>query len=280
MKGRLKKADRESVRQNELLSSTEIKNISYRVLTEVAAFCENNGIRYFLVCGTALGAVRHKGFIPWDDDIDIGMPRPDYEKFVCLYHSEETALRDVCFDAEYPYPFAKVCDKKTCLIEQIAHPVDLGVYIDIFPIDGVPEDEKACRRHLKWLEWDHRFLTWKRISHKKRVGFAHKVVQVIAKIVLFPVPVSYLVKRIENRVKKYPYDTSRYVGHLVTKAIWGTDIKPKEIFEHPIKQRFEASEFWVPGEIERYLTLEYGDYMKLPPKEKQVAKHDFVSFYR
>ena len=123
-------------------------------------------------------------------------------------------------------------------------------------------------------------MTWKRISPRKKVGIGHKLIQLVAKTVLLPVPVSYLVKRIEKRVQKYPYATSKYVGHLVTKAIWGTDIKPKEIFEYPVKQKFEDSEFWVPGEVDRYLTLEYGDYMKLPPKEKQIAKHDFVSFYR
>lgn len=280
MKGLLKKADCKNIQHKKLLSGAEIKKISYGVLKEVATFCDNNEICYFLVCGTALGAVRHEGFIPWDDDIDIGMPRADYEKFLNLYQSEKTVLREARSDAKYPYPFAKVCDKETCLMEQIAHPSDLGVYIDIFPLDGMPDNEEACRHHLKMLEWDHRLLTWKRISPRKKVGIGHKLIQLVAKTVLLPVPVSYLVKRIEKRVQKYPYATSQYVGHLVTKAIWGTDIKPKEIFEHPVKQKFEDSEFWVPGEVDRYLTLEYGDYMKLPPKEKQIAKHDFVSFYR
>ena len=262
------------------LKNDEIKQVCLQILSDVAEFCEKNGIQYFLVCGTALGAIRHNGFIPWDDDVDIGMPRPDYDRFVDLYKSEKYIVCDTRYDRKYPYGFAKVCDNRTILIENVENPFNLGVYIDIFPIDGLPDNEELQKKHMKIINWDLRLLSWKCISHDKKVGWLHKVIQLLAKAVLFVVPVHVLVRKLEYDVKKYSYRDANYVGHLVTKAMWGSDIKPKELFSFPIKHKFEECEFFVPGQVEAYLTQEYGDYMKLPPKEKQIAKHDYVAYWK
>lgn len=258
------------------LSFDEIKNIEYSILTEVAQFCETNGIRYYLVCGTLLGAVRHKGFIPWDDDIDIGMPRPDYERFIKEFNSSEYVLHDNSIDGRYPYAFAKVSDPKTELTEEIEFPFPMGVYIDIFPIDGVPENEKEQKKFFRRIEWDMRLLSWKRISGKKKVGAVHKILQIIAKLLLKPVSMEKIVRRLDRDVKKYPYESASFVGHFVTKSNWGSDIKPKEIFGVPVKHVFEGGYFAVPSDYKKYLSLEYGDYMKLPPADKQVSNHDFT----
>ena len=260
------------------ISSSELKSIELSILSEVASFCDNRHIQYILVCGTALGAVRHNGFIPWDDDIDIGMPRPDYERFLCEYSSENFFLKTAKADKYYPYAFAKVCDPKTILIENIDHPCDLGVYIDIFPLDGLPDSEAEQKDHLNRINWDLRVLSSKRISKSKKVGFLHKLIQIAAKMLLVFVPVSVLVGKLEKDVLRYSYETSNFVGHLTTVATWGTDVKPKCIFEHPVKHTFESEEFWIPGNYDEYLSLEYGDYMRIPPIEKQVAKHDFVVY--
>ena len=129
------------------VSDSELKTIELEILREVAAFCDMHDVRYYLVCGTALGAVRHDGFIPWDDDIDLGLPRPDYERFLSLFRSEKYTVLDSRFDDRYPYAFAKVSDNATCLVENIAQPFPMGVYIDLFPIDGLPANEaerNAC----------------------------------------------------------------------------------------------------------------------------------------
>ena len=113
-----------------------------------------------------------------------------------------------------------------------------------------------------------------------KVGFAHRAARTIAKILLKSTPVNQLVARYDRHVKQYPYDTTSHVGHFVTAATWGSDIKPKSLFENAVKHPFEQGEFWVPGDYDQYLTIEYGDYMKLPPKEKQVSNHNFtVSWY-
>ncbi len=262
------------------IRNSELKQIAFAILSDVASFCDRRHIQYYLVCGTALGAVRHGGFIPWDDDVDIGMPRPDYERFLAEYPSERYRLAHAGVDPDYPYAFAKVCDPETILIENIAHPCKLGVYIDIFPIDGLPDTETEQKKHLKRIDWDLRILAWKRISRSKKVGFLHKLVQIAAKALLSFVPVSVLVARVDRDVRRYPYESCKNVGHLTTCAIWGSDVKPRRVFEPPVKHRFESGEFWLPGNYDEYLRLEYGDYMKLPPEEKRVAKHDFAAYWK
>ena len=262
------------------LISSDLKKIEYEMLTEITDFCDQNSIRYFLACGTALGAVRHNGFIPWDDDVDIALPRPDYERFVDSYRSDRYEVIDSRFDKAYPYAFAKVSDKSTMLIENLAKPFPMGVYIDVFPIDGMPDDENERKRHLNRIDWDMRLLSWKRISKSRKVGAVHKLYQVIAKVMLAPFSISYFVKKLDKDVQHYSYEKSDHAGHLVTKAIWGKDAKPKELFEKAVKHKFETGEFYIPEDFDKYLTLEYGDYMKLPPKEKQFTRHDFVAYWK
>lgn len=261
------------------ITNEELKRISLDILLDVKDYCERHCLQYYLVCGTALGAIRHNGFIPWDDDIDIGMPRPDYEKFLAGYRSETCYLLDPRSGRNYPYAFAKVCDKRTVLVEKIENPFPMGVYIDVFPIDGIPSDPKKQKQHLTKIDWDLRFISWKRISREKKLDRVHKLIQTVAKTVLAPVPFSVLIDRLDRDLKSVPYETSEFVGHLATKAYWGSDCKPKAIFEPPVKHAFEDREFCVPGDYDGYLTLEYGDYRKLPPVEKQVSHHDFVAYW-
>lgn len=262
------------------VTSQEIKEISFHILEDVAEFCDAHSIRYFLVCGTALGAVRHNGFIPWDDDVDIGMPRPDYIRFLLNYQSDNYVLCSSDRDKKYPYPFSKVCDFRTELIENISHPCRLGVYIDVFPIDGLPQEEITCRRHLRQIEWMQKLLTWKRIPLRKEKKLHYLVLHFATKCVLSLFPISFLVNRLERSLCKYPYASSEFVGHFVTKSYWGNDIKPRYLFDNPIRHKFESTELWLPGGFDEYLRLEYGDYLKLPPVEKRVSNHDFVAYWK
>ena len=264
----------------EAVTPEEIKEIAYRILCDVAAFCEKNGIQYSLACGTALGAIRHNGFIPWDDDVDICMPRPDYERFLDMYSSKQYVLYDTRYQKDYPYTFAKVCAGNTILIDDIEDPCEFGVYIDVFPIDGLPKRRSIRKKHMKRLSWNFRLLAWKRTRRDKKMDLPHKLILLAAKSILHVVPIHVLVRKMEYDVKKFSYTKSDYVGHLVSPAPWGTDIKPKAVFENPVRHVFEEREFFVPGDVDKYLTLEYGNYMQLPPKEKQIAKHDIEAYYQ
>lgn len=262
-----------------IIEDEELKATILNILSDVADFCTRKQIRYYLVCGTALGAVRHNGFIPWDDDIDIGIPRPDYERFLAEYQSAKYYLCSSKKDPNYPYPFAKVCDPRTELIEKIAHPYKLGVYIDVFPIDGLPSNPQKLKKHLKKIAWDQRLLTWKRLDNNRKEKTKYKILHGFAKLFLAFIPISFLVRKVDKHLSVYPYDSSENVGHLVTKAYWGQDVKPRHIFEKPVPHKFEDRVFLLPGDYDMYLRLEYGDYMTLPPKEKQVSNHDFSAYW-
>ncbi len=120
----------------------ELRQIQMGILDEVHQFCEANGLRYFLSSGTLIGAVRHKGYIPWDDDIDIYMPRQDYEQFLQTYSDTKGTYRAInpATEPHYYYTFAKVVDQRTRMVEKETEGYEIGVYMDIFPVDYVTED--------------------------------------------------------------------------------------------------------------------------------------------
>ena len=115
----------------------ELRGVQLGILDDIHAFCVDNGIRYFLACGTLIGAVRHKGYIPWDDDIDLYMPRDDYERFINEFKSVSGNCRvlDPKKEKHYYYTYAKVVDKRTLLVEPEADGYRIGVYVDVFPVD-------------------------------------------------------------------------------------------------------------------------------------------------
>ena len=122
----------------------ELKRIQIGILKHLDAFCNENNLKYFMCGGTLLGAVRHKGFIPWDDDIDIMMKREDYDKLIELYPKNDNSnfkLFSYELDKSFPYPFAKMDDFRTIFEEEINDSYKIGVNIDIFPIDYITEDE-------------------------------------------------------------------------------------------------------------------------------------------
>ena len=130
------------------LAPAEIKSLQMEILCSIHNFCVNNNIRYSLAYGTLLGAIRHKGYIPWDDDVDILMPRPDYEKFLKLYpgYNKNHTVQTYINDDSYYLAFAKVYDNRT---ELIVFPTRTGVFVDIFPVDGLPDSVELSRRYYK-----------------------------------------------------------------------------------------------------------------------------------
>ena len=142
----------------------ELKRIQLDLLQKTADFCEQNGLRYFLCGGTLIGAVRHKGYIPWDDDIDIAMPRPDYDRFINTFNKQENYYQVVSRENNhaYSYAFAKVYDNRTILQELHYKGSTFGVYIDILPADGVKDASQI--RKIMWL---HKILNTKNANYYK-----------------------------------------------------------------------------------------------------------------
>lgn len=260
----------------------EIQRLELDILKCVADFCEENKIRYFLAGGTLLGAIRHKGFIPWDDDIDISMPRKDFERFVKMFAVRGNyKVLDISNCKNYAYPFAKVVDTRTRLLEDTNDFIDceeLGVYIDVFPMDGVEDDlEKAKPDVRKTALYAHRlgFAVWPR----KTVSGIKKLKRIFW-ILYFLVPGRrWYYRQLSLRLSRKDFDQSRCIASSFG-ARAEKEIIEREAFGAYLYLPFEQYSFRCPVGYDQYLRQMYGAYMQLPPEEDRVAKHETTIFWK
>ncbi|MBO4675430.1 MAG: LicD family protein [Elusimicrobiaceae bacterium] len=264
----------------------EVKQIQLNILLEVADFCDKNKITYFLTAGTLIGALRHKGFIPWDDDIDLVMLRPDYERFIALFNQRaaQSSLRVVSgADKNYPYSYAKVMDERTEMIENQAlfNQFPLGVNIDIFPLDFLTDDwQTAC----KWIKHIYRYNWLLEIKHisldKPRPWYKQNTIRILQTILKL-VPTDWLVRKINTLAQRYATQLrSKYVGQIVLKTKGEREIVEQAWFASTVPVDFEGHRFAAPVGYDAYLKRLFGNYMQLPPKEKQISHHHFKAYYK
>lgn len=253
------------------LTLEETKSIEFSILDYFASICEEYNLKYFLAYGTLIGAIRHKGFIPWDDDIDIVMPRTDYNKFIEISTNTSNGQYTTCVPNVngYCYEYAKVIDSATFVKEE----ADLkecqnGVWIDIFPMDGLNPDDKL----------HHQLLL---IGQRMRVAsiyqsFPHKMGKVLAPFEwLFwktcrAIGYGAILSKTIKWSQKYKYEDCDIVGYASSVPAHNKYLK-KEWFEESVMVEFEGKHFRAPKKYHEYLTTQYGDYMKLPPVEQQVG---------
>ena len=265
----------------------EHQQIMFDILKNFAEFCDNNGLTYFLDAGTLLGAVRHHGFIPWDNDIDVCMMRPDFDKFLQLMKERNYKLNDHLV-LELPentiYTFYKLGDTRTKLIEfPEKNPIDCYVYIDIFPKDGlVGKDKKAkriCNKNTKYSLF-HWFLKFSIPCWKVKGKFPKKQIAYIADIVFKDKNKAYKKqdKFIKKHIKKYPIEICDYVTTLVNGEFYR--ICPKKCFDSTEELDFEGYKFKVPVGYDEWLRVLYGDdYMTPPPQDGQTV-HNIEAYWR
>ena len=248
---------------DEKLKATELN-----MLKEFIRVCQANELQYYLIGGTALGAVRHHGFIPWDDDIDVGMPRKDYNRFLSL---AQQSLPDYYFlqtfetDPEYLANFAKIRDNRTTFIESSMknRRINHGVYIDVFPLDYYPE------KNEKWFKLVD-VLQVARISKEfaSCASTKMRMIQFVAGII-FPSVKATLRKRDEHLQSIHK---SSMIANFC--GAWGDkETVPSDYFGEGCLMEFEDIKAIVPRKYDSYLTHVYGDYMTPPPVEKQVGHH-------
>lgn len=253
------------------LTLEELKQIQLNILDNVHEFCQRNNITYFLSYGTLLGAVRHKGYIPWDDDIDICMPRPDYMKFAKLYKDEKYSFHCPEKDTDFVYIYGKVSDDSTVIDEETYHPSHLGVNIDVFPIDGLSNDINVAKRHYDYIARINDFVNVKKIKFLKSRPLHRNILLAIYKTVICLVPFSFLIKKITGIMKKYDYTNSKYVGELC----FGNSrrVLKKELFNEVVLAEFEKRLYYVPAGYDKWLRIVFGDYTQLPPEKDRVTHH-------
>ena len=261
------------------ISFDEAKKVSLKILIDIAKFCDEHDLTYFLGYGTLIGAVRHKGFIPWDDDIDITMPRKDYNEFIRSYNADGNRYRVIApSDKSSRHSYAKVIDTHTVKIEpMLAYDYPLGIDVDIFPMDGMPDTEdtyNAWYDSLLKLYRQHDFAVatpnsndwWKNLKlciHKIGIPKRAKILEKAAAL-----------------HSLYPYDECSFVGTIECQWNWRGNRSEKTAYNGTIDLEFEGLYFKAPIGYDTVLRNIYGDYMQLPPEEKRVTHHINKTYWK
>ena len=250
------------------------------ILKEVDRVCRENGIEYWLDSGTLLGAIRHKGFIPWDDDLDIGMPRKDYDLFMKIAPDklgDNYFLQNWNIDKNYQLPFAKVRKKGTVYTEfQFRNSRAWnGIYIDVFPYDNYIND-KFQGRELKLLKLmilpKCGIRSWK---EQNRINWKKYITHIPTRALSFFFTKEFLIRRYEKVAVRH---NDKRCDYYFPQGIsnYGKWIIPTKAMSEMIQIKFEDLYFNVPKGYDEYLTYTYGDYMKLPPEEQRENRHQII----
>lgn len=264
---------------NEHLS--EVQKLILDVFGPVHQYMEKHHLEYYMLGGTLLGAIRHKGFIPWDDDIDIGMPRKQYEYFLKNIEKElppHLKLHTYYNEQSHHYYFARVVDtrysmKRTGSLEERAE----NVWIDIFPLDGMPRNKLAFKFHqlrLLWIKFLYHCSCFERVNLKRPGRPLHeRVLIAFVKKTGFGKNLSTrkMLRRLDKALKKYPYEKSDYVVNFMGQYTF-REMFPKSYYQKGTLYPFEQYELRGPVEYDLVLTQMYGDYMT-PPKEQDRNAH-------
>lgn len=242
-------------------------------------FCRQNQLKYYAIGGTLLGTLRHQGFIPWDDDLDVGMPRKDYERFMLLMKNQKGRYQYESIFSEnddYCYTMGKLYDTQTTLIEQRRRTIKRGMFIDIFPLDGLGNslaDAKHDYFSIKWrLAFHEALITCIR---PERNFWKNAFIRCVHIIPSFLVNTKELRLKIDSLCSAHDFSKYTYGGNLLGTKFEG-EIVPLQWFGEPKEAKFEDLNIYIPFDSDSYLKHIYGDWKKLPPKEKQITAHDFI----
>ena len=258
------------------ISLEESKKIQCDILKNIDTFCRKNGINYSLSGGTMIGAIRHKGFIPWDDDIDIMMLRDDYEKFIREYKDEYYNFLSYNTDKNWPFLYSSIENPNT-IIYYGENKGFRGIWVSIFPVENIrKENIKKIMSYLNFYE--KIVLRLKQSYWTKNTNILYNITKAICRFVLLPIPNKLIIKHLERKIK-YNHST----GLLGSPSVWAYDkifTYKTDLFSDYIDVEFEDMKCMALSGYDEYLRAEYGDYMKLPPIEEQVPKHGFKAYWK
>lgn len=270
------------------LTIRETQEVALEVLKIIADLCDELSCRYFLAYGTLLGAVRHKGFIPWDDDVDIMMPRPDYEKLL-LYFKEHNAdyphIRLFNYDEcpEYPYMISRFSDNRYKLVVENEKPYGMGVFIDVYPLDGFGVDKSRAKKKAQIADFlsscCYQATRLHYSSELNTSGFKRLKKILKAPLFIFSrlVGKDFFQKKL-NKLQYENYDSSEYVGCGVWIVGWYEDLYRRELFDELVDSEFDKYSFKIPKKFDVLLKQLFGDYMQLPPEKDRVGHHHYKTY--
>ena len=259
----------------------EIQSVNLDIMKDIHAFCVEHGIHYSLAYGSLIGAVRHKGFIPWDDDIDIMMPRPDFEKFSSSFESKHGFVLSSVYDENTYINYTRVYNnEKTLVISPAkAGKKEVGIWVDVYPIDGISDDEtKSRKQFVEIRKYSQQVMEMRFIFRTLVSGNTIRKVKAAIKWVICRLVKRGNLRQWHNRIvdlcKEVPYGETSRCSSLVCMEANRDDrqeIFPLTSFQNYQLVPFETEHFYIVSDYDTVLKVIFGDYMKLPPPEKRVS---------
>lgn len=263
------------------ITTDELKTIQLDIMQAVHDYCIQQGLHYSLAYGTLIGAVRHKGFIPWDDDIDIMMPRADYEKLVSGFKHPYYSLHDFANDPQYVHPYAKVDDTRT-LLEENTNANNLGVNIDIFPVDNLFDTDEECIAFLTEIRRIKKRFRMKLLRPSKKNVWWKRIAIRLVKVLVAGETLRSITQKQLKKVESLTNNHSKYVavvncndcsdGYL--HSYWR-----RELFDHYITLPFEDRQFQAIEGFDEQLSQLFGNYMTPPPASQRTSPHTLNQIY-
>lgn len=253
------------------------------LLDETEEICRKMNLTYYLIGGTLLGAVRHKGFIPWDPDIDIAMPRKDYEEFLKYWvenPSEKFFYQHYTTEKNHLSPHAVLKIRNTKVVQKERNsrykPEHEGIYLDVFPLDNPPPTPKEQKRQEKKIRKMKRIIEVKAGYLYSTTSVPKKWAKRIVQFFLSPFSFSFLNATMDRCMKQYSAANGKYLVSMASHYSYWKQLMPYEIYGKPTKVLFEGKWYNAPAETDAYLTRIYKDYMKLPAEENLYAILDYI----
>ncbi|MBE6548114.1 MAG: LicD family protein [Ruminococcaceae bacterium] len=269
------------------LSMEELRAIQMNILDEIHNICEEQGLGYSLFAGTLLGAVRHKGFIPWDDDLDIFMPRPDYEKLIQYCMEHKTSFRLVCSktDKTYGYLFAKAVDDSTFIVEDVANRggAQMGVFVDIFPVDSFGDTPEEAQKNYDKSTFLRELLVaanWKKYFRNKTRKWYYEPIRFAFFVLSRFFSVNKLITKIEAKYPAEEFGSKKYVATLGSSYRKKRKFDEASLFDEYVDLQFEDRVYKAVKNYDEHLTRVFGNYMQLPPEKDRVTHHYFKAYYK
>ncbi len=260
----------------------DIQRIQLDLLQRFIAVCAEHHLRYYLFGGSCLGAIRHQGFIPWDDDIDIAMPRPDFNKLMALHREfdEPCFLQNARTDRRYSYSYAKLRHSETCYKETVFALTNMnhGIWIDIFPLDGMSKKHgvtnvRSLKPYLLWFRWYFSYLgnMWHRPRFDKL--FLLDLISNLFALLFLPFAIgNWNAKCLSRSCQRISFNEATLVGPYMT-MYFNREALPFSVFGNGTTAKFEGLDVKVPADFDTYLKRIYGDYMTPPKQSKQNGHH-------
>ncbi len=268
-----------SLKPTERYTNGEVKARLLEMLKFFHKVCAENNIRYYAIGGTMLGAARHGGFIPWDDDVDVAVPREDYDRLpeiIAKYSTKYTLEGPDSPAKDFCFPYSKLYDTSTTLVEKSRKSKKRGLFIDVYPLDGLADTyEESVKRQKKPVQLANLLIARSTCLRKGRATAKNAAVLLSRLIPPFLADERRLRRKIDRLCRRYSFDECKYVANIAGR--WRKrEIMPREVFGEPTLYKFEDTEICGVSDPDKYLTILYGDWRTLPPEDRRKSDHDFL----